>query len=67
MGSSSLDSLPMNSYFSGLLDLSDSAEASVNLELEALMLPKKPPLRQPFYNGMQGEAEKKLPSEVVRY
>lgn len=64
MGSSSLDSLPMNSYFPGLLDLGD--ETSVNLELEALMLQKKPPLRQPFYNGMQSEPEKKLPNDVVK-
>lgn len=81
-GDKSLDNLPLNTYFSGLLDLGDAVDSCIDTELEdnillgsskgshemALkkdLMSKRPPLRQPFYNGINIEAEKKLQHDMV--
>jgi hypothetical protein len=59
-----LDNLPMNTYFSGLFDLGDSIDngidsstgtrdtfASSTQMKKFVPAVKRPPLRQPFFNG----------------
>jgi hypothetical protein len=75
-----VESLPMNTYFSGLLDLADGSEASVESDYRKsgpsgfggpykkfpLPVNRPPPLRQPFFNNL-GNEDKNVGPDQARY